>query len=198
MAAECAAAGVDLVIAYHPVIFESLKKLTSEGSSSLIYDAARRGVAIYSPHTALDAAVDGTNDLLAEAVGIAAAVPLKMAAGKVTESKLVTFVPETEANAVAAAMFAAGGGTHRAVFIVQLSIERRGNVLRRIGKHSDRGVAGDMRVVDEVRLETIVPSHRVDAVVAALWRPIRTKNRRTICFNWLRSRRVGAWGESDR
>src|SRR5205809_4850295 len=39
----------DCIIAYHPPIFEPLKRILS---SSLIYDAIRRGVAIYSPHTA--------------------------------------------------------------------------------------------------------------------------------------------------
>src|SRR5687768_11206787 len=47
----------DLVIAYHPPIFDGLKRITA---SSLVYDAIRRGVAIYSPHTALDVADGGT------------------------------------------------------------------------------------------------------------------------------------------
>ena len=63
------AAGLDCqaVIAYHPPIFDALKRVTSHGAASLIYDALRRGVALYSPHTALDVAPGGTNDVLADA-----------------------------------------------------------------------------------------------------------------------------------
>ena len=54
----------DLIVAYHPPIFEAVKRVTS---GSLIFDAIRRGVAIYSPHTVLDVAPGGTNDMLADA-----------------------------------------------------------------------------------------------------------------------------------
>ena len=47
----------DCIISYHPPIFDALKRVLS---TSLIYDAIRRGVAIYSPHTALDVADGGT------------------------------------------------------------------------------------------------------------------------------------------
>src|SRR3954469_16101550 len=53
VADEAKEAKCDAVIAYHPPIFETLKRVTS---TSAIFDAIRRGVAIYSPHTALDAA----------------------------------------------------------------------------------------------------------------------------------------------
>src|SRR5579884_3963861 len=43
--------GCDLIVAYHPPIFQAIKRITA---GSLIFDAIRRGVAIYSPHTALD------------------------------------------------------------------------------------------------------------------------------------------------
>ena len=56
----------ELVIAYHPPIFETIKRLTAP---SLVYEAIRRGMAIYSPHTALDVAEGGTNDVLAEIWG---------------------------------------------------------------------------------------------------------------------------------
>jgi hypothetical protein len=64
VADESADSKCDLVIAYHPPIFSPLKRLTPP---NLVFDAIRRGVAIYSPHTALDAAAGGTNDMLADA-----------------------------------------------------------------------------------------------------------------------------------
>src|SRR5262245_44959318 len=58
VATEASEAKCDVIIAYHPPIFEAIKRITS---SSLIFDAIRRGVAVYSPHTALDVAPGGTN-----------------------------------------------------------------------------------------------------------------------------------------
>ncbi len=67
VAEEGRAAGCDVVIAYHPPIFEALKRIAGD---SLIHDAILRGVGIYSPHTALDVADGGTNDMLADAAGL--------------------------------------------------------------------------------------------------------------------------------
>jgi dinuclear metal center YbgI/SA1388 family protein len=64
VAAEAAAGGASLVVAYHPPIFAAVKRVPHQ---ALWADAVRRGIALYSPHTALDVARDGTNDFLADA-----------------------------------------------------------------------------------------------------------------------------------
>src|SRR2546426_7001936 len=51
VAEEAKREGCDAVVAYPPPIFEAIKRVTGPG---LTFDAIRRGVAIYSPHTALD------------------------------------------------------------------------------------------------------------------------------------------------
>ncbi|MEZ4392271.1 MAG: Nif3-like dinuclear metal center hexameric protein [Polyangiales bacterium] len=72
---EACAAGCELILAYHPVIFDGLKRVTA---GSPAWELVRRGIAVYSPHTALDVAEGGTNDVLAEVVGIAAPRPLRV------------------------------------------------------------------------------------------------------------------------
>ena len=74
VAAERRAAGVDLVVAYHPPIFNPLKRL----NGGPVYEAVREGVAIYSPHTALDVAEGGTNDGLADLLGLSSRRPLRL------------------------------------------------------------------------------------------------------------------------
>ncbi|MEM6788349.1 MAG: Nif3-like dinuclear metal center hexameric protein [Myxococcota bacterium] len=73
---------VQLVVAYHPPIFRPLKRLVrpSEGMEAGVVRCLEKGIAIYSPHTALDAAVGGTNDVLAAMVGVANGRPI-VAAG---------------------------------------------------------------------------------------------------------------------
>src|SRR5215204_3148974 len=85
VAAEARLAGCDLVIAYHPPIFAPVKKLTAP---ALMYDAIRHGVAVYSPHTALDVSDGGTNDLLADLLGLVDRQPLRLIEPKAREHKL--------------------------------------------------------------------------------------------------------------
>src|SRR5436190_3196919 len=106
VATEAREAKCDAIIAYHPPIFEAIKRITGP---SLIFDAVRRGVAIYSPHTALDVVDGGTNDMLADVLGLGdERWPLRLAQTKPSVLKLVVFVPEKDAERVSQALFDAG------------------------------------------------------------------------------------------
>ena len=54
----------DLVVAYHPPMFAAVKRVPHR---ALWAEAVRKGIALYSPHTALDVAAGGTNDFLGDA-----------------------------------------------------------------------------------------------------------------------------------
>jgi dinuclear metal center YbgI/SA1388 family protein len=65
--AEAKAKKADLVVSYHPPIFQGLKKLHADGGvQEAVLAAAAAGLAVYSPHTALDAAPSGLCDWLVE------------------------------------------------------------------------------------------------------------------------------------
>lgn len=67
--AEAIAARADLLVSYHPPIFQPLKRLHADGGTQeAILRAAAAGLAIYSPHTALDAAPTGLADWLVDCV----------------------------------------------------------------------------------------------------------------------------------
>lgn len=67
VAEEAVTGGAALVVAYHPVMFAPVKRVPHH---ALWAEAVRRGIALYSPHTALDVARGGTNDFLADACGM--------------------------------------------------------------------------------------------------------------------------------
>ena len=67
VAAEAVTLGATLIVAYHPPIFASVKRVPHD---ALWADAIRRSLALYTPHTSLDVAVDGTNDFLADQCGV--------------------------------------------------------------------------------------------------------------------------------
>jgi dinuclear metal center YbgI/SA1388 family protein len=66
---------VDAIVSYHPPIFAAAKRFLA---GSVAHDATRAGIAIHSPHTALDVAEGGTNDVLAAALSMTACQPLRL------------------------------------------------------------------------------------------------------------------------
>jgi dinuclear metal center YbgI/SA1388 family protein len=75
VADEAVREGCELIVGYHPALFEGIKRVRHD---SVLHRVIRAGVAVYSPHTALDVAPGGTNDLLADAIGIGERAPLKL------------------------------------------------------------------------------------------------------------------------
>lgn len=68
--AEAIAAHCDLVISYHPPMLAGLRRFdATRGQDRVLLRAIRANVAVYSPHTAVDAAPAGVNDWLADALG---------------------------------------------------------------------------------------------------------------------------------
>jgi len=66
---ELSSANVDAIVAYHPPIFRGLKRLTGASPRErTLLAALRSGVHVYAPHTALDSAVGGMGDWLAQAI----------------------------------------------------------------------------------------------------------------------------------
>ena len=165
VAAEARSLGCELVVAYHPPIFDALKRITA---GSVVFDAIRRGVAIYSPHTALDVANGGTNDMLADAVGIGERRPLKFISPKSVQHKLVTFVPEDAVDKVSAALFEAGAGKIGKYTSCSFRTTGAGTFFGEEGAQPAVGQSGKLEYVQEVRVETVVPISKTEAVVAAL------------------------------
>jgi len=68
---------IGTIVAYHPPIFNSMKRLTSEDvKQSIVLRAVAAGVGIYSPHTACDNCVGGVNDWLASGLGKGTCKPI--------------------------------------------------------------------------------------------------------------------------
>ncbi len=163
--AEAAAHVCELVVAYHPPLFRPVTRLAA---GNVVFDAIRAGIALYSPHTALDAAAGGTNDVLADAVGMIDRVPLDPFEPKDDAFKLVVFVPAANVDAVSRAMFAAGAGRIGAYSSCSFRAPGTGTFFGESGANPAVGVAGRLETVDELRVETLVPISRVEDVVRAM------------------------------
>src|SRR5579872_7553976 len=70
---EAKRAGCEAIVSYHPPIFSPVRRFVARAPA---FEAARAGIAVYSPHTALDVCAGGTNDVLADALGVVDRSPL--------------------------------------------------------------------------------------------------------------------------
>ena len=163
--AEARAASCEALVAYHPVLFEARKRFTA---GSVAFDAARAGVAVYCPHTALDAAPGGTNDVLADVVGLSQRAPLRTVEPRDAEYKLVTFVPEEHVEVVSRALFDAGAGHIGNYSSCSFRAAGTGTFFGESGASPVVGEAGRLEEAAELRLETVVPIGKAAEVVRAL------------------------------
>jgi len=168
--AEAKRLKTDLIISYHPIIWDGLKKITADGQSSVVYELIRARLAVFSIHTALDSAIGGVNDGLAEIIGIVDGKPI----GNYVDSpagdnyKLVVFVPVESAAKVSNAIFAAGAGVIENYSHCGFTTEGQGSFLPLAAARPAIGKKGKLKKVPEIRFETIVPAEKLDDSIAAL------------------------------
>ncbi len=163
----------DLIVSYHPPIFKPVKSMlagewTSEG---LAAEALANKIAIYSPHTAWDAAAGGTNDTLAALCGVQASRPFTFArATPFKECKFVVFVPSEHVDRVADAMFGAGAGDIGNYTHCSFRSPGEGSFFGNESTDPKVGQRGRLERVSEIRLEAIAPEHLVTEITQALRR----------------------------
>jgi dinuclear metal center YbgI/SA1388 family protein len=168
--AEAKKLKTNLIVSYHPVIWDALKKITTDGPTGIVYYLIRSGIAVFSIHTALDSAVGGVNDGLAEIIGIVDGQPIGdyVANPAGDNYKLVVFVPLRSTAKVSNAVFAAGAGAIGNYSHCGFGAEGTGTFLPQKGAKPAIGKKGKLEKVEEIRFETIVPTDKLNDVVAAL------------------------------
>ena len=165
-ALEC---GANFIFSHHPLLFKPLSRLDLDVfPGNLIKRALAAEITLFSAHTNLDSVAGGVNDYLAQLLGIKECSPLVPYSGQ--SCKLVTFVPETATDQVAAALFAAGAGEVGDKGYSECSFRQPGTGTFRpaTGASPYIGEIGKINFVDEVRLETIVSEHSLPSVLKAL------------------------------
>lgn len=178
---EAIARPADLVVAYHPPLFRPVKSLRlvdgDRGAGpAAIVRAVRAGIAVYSPHTALDAADGGTGEAIAALCGAKVLGPLDHAVQPAmppdsslsAEVKLTVFVPREAVERVGEALFAAGAGRIGLYERCSFRIPGTGTFFGGAGADPVVGKAGRFESVEEIRLETVCPRNLLPEVVAAM------------------------------
>ena len=162
--------GANLLVCYHPPLFKPITRLRADrpGTESLLWRAARLGCAIHSPHTALDAAEGGTNDVMAGLCELTDVQPLGLAEGGAARCKVVVFAPPANVEEVAEAMFAAGAGWIGEYHHCSFRVRGEGTFWGTEATNPTLGQAGRLERVEEIRLEAVCAQENIAEVVAAI------------------------------
>jgi len=149
-----------LIVAYHPPIFEPMKSVTDATfKQRIILNAASEKIAIYSPHTALDAAPGGVNDWIAEGLGAGdvRALDHHEHLPETEQCKIITFCPAEAVDRIRDGLASIGAGRIGEYSRCSFEIGGRGTFLGNEASNPTRGRKGRFERVDEVRLEMTCP-----------------------------------------
>ncbi|MCD6638848.1 MAG: Nif3-like dinuclear metal center hexameric protein, partial [Nocardioides sp.] len=168
VAQEAVARGADLLVVHHPLFLRpvsSVAATTPKGRT--LHTLTSAGCALLAAHTNADQAVGGVSEALATALGISEQRPILPAPSGPID-KIITFVPEGDADAVRAALVEAGGGHIGDYDSCTYSMAGEGRFRPLEGSSPTIGRVGEVEVVAETRIETVVPRSRRASVVRAL------------------------------
>ncbi len=159
---------VDLLVAYHPLIFHPLERLIAGPTpAGRALRLARAGVALVVMHTAFDVAPDGAADALAAALGLREVTGFgPVEAGYAI--KIATFLPAEAADLVLDAVVGAGAAKIGNYTHCSWRADGIGSFHAGAGTDPSVGRRGELNREPEVRIEFAAPRAREDAVVAAL------------------------------
>ena len=165
---EAVAAEADLLVVHHPLLFRAVHTVAADGPKGRVVHALiSHGIGLYVAHTNADSPPGGVSESMALALGLQHLRPLDPDPAEPMD-KLVTFVPHEHSDAVIDALAAAGAGRigdyDRCAYVV----DGWGTFRPGIGASPVIGRPGETELVEEHRVEMVVPRQLRGAVVSVL------------------------------
>ena len=159
--------GCNMVVAHHPIVFTSLKKINGDNYiEQTIITAIKNDIAIYAIHTNLDNVLHGVNNKIADTLGLH---NKKILAPKNNLfSKLSTYVPVADVEKVKQAIFDAGAGHIGNYSECSFTTQGVGTFKALKNANPYVGKIGTRHKEQEVKLEIILPNWLQNKVVNAL------------------------------
>ena len=163
---EAIAHDVRLVVTHHPIVFGGLKRFNgSNYVERVVMKAIKHDIALYAIHTNLDNVHWGVNAKIMEVLGVAKHQVLSPMGGAL--KKFEVYVPTEHQEALAEAVYEAGGGKVSKYGECSFSVEGTGTFKPTEGTNPVVGEVGHRESVKEAKLDFIVPKFAVSKVERA-------------------------------
>lgn len=158
-----------LLLAHHPLLLRGVDTVAaSTPKGALVHRLIQSGRSLFTAHTNADSARPGVSDALAEALGLRVEAVLEPASDAPDIDKWIVYVPAENAEAVQAAVFAAGAGHIGDYSHCSWSVGGVGQFLPHEGAAPAVGSIGKVERVAEDRFEVVAPARSRAAVLAAM------------------------------
>jgi len=187
----------DLILAHHPLIFNSLDTiLSSKAGEKKILALIENRVAVYCAHTNYDLMKGGLNDFVAST--------LDLTGTEIIEEryeqwyKFVVFVPKEAEEKIRKVICQHGGGKWQNYSCCTFNIEGKGTFIPQEGSKPYIGELGCVNYVDEVRIECIVNERDLSNLIDAT---IKAHPYETVAYdvykieNKFKDSGIGRWGK---
>jgi dinuclear metal center YbgI/SA1388 family protein len=159
--------GANMIVAHHPIVFKGLKTLTGKDYvERTIIKAIKNDIAIYAIHTNLDHVATGVNKRICNRLELIHTKILQPK--KSVLNKLVFFVPEDDKENVLQVMHAAGAGNIGEYSDCSFQSKGTGFFTPSLKANPKIGKKNTPEQVEEIRVELIVPRHKIVSVVKAM------------------------------
>jgi len=158
---------VDLIIAHHPLIFKSLKKLTGSNMiERIVQKAIKNDIAIYAIHTNLDNVFEGVNNIFAKQLGL---INLKILQPKPeTLKKIMVYVPISHSDSLRAALFAIGAGNIGNYDSCSFQLEGKGSFKALAGSNPYIGKENILHFEEENKIEMVFPAYLKTKIIQTI------------------------------
>ncbi len=157
----------NMIVSHHPIVFSGLKQLNGKNYiERTVVKAIKNNLVIYAAHTNLDNVKNGVSFKIADKIGVKNCQVLQPK--KNLLSKIVTYCPVEKADEVRVAMFNAGAGNIGNYDECSYNLEGMGTYKGGAGTNPYAGTTGQAHKEQETRIETIIPNHKVNAVIRDL------------------------------
>lgn len=157
----------NLIVSFHPIIFSGLKSLTGKNYvERVVMKAIQHHIAIYSMHTALDNQLLGVNATIADRLDLRnrqILIPQEH-----TIRKLITYIPQADAERLRKALFAAGAGNIGNYAECSFNLEGKGTYKGNEASHPTIGQPNVFHTEPETQIGVIFPKHLQNQVLQAL------------------------------
>ncbi len=168
VAREAAAWDADLLVVHHPLFLTPVHGFaTTDPKGRALHTLVKAGCALLTAHTNADQAIGGVSEAMAMALGLEEITPLIPAVGEPLD-KLVVFAPTDTAAPIRAAVAAAGAGVIGHYDHASFSSPGQGRFRPLEGAEPAIGTVGSIEIVDEERIEVVMPRRLRASVIAAM------------------------------
>lgn len=159
---------INLIITHHPLIFKPLKNIDLNSQNGLIIsELLKNNITLYAAHTNLDFVKNGVSITLAEKLQLNNIKFLETITDD--QLKLVTFIPEKDADNLVNELSKAGAGIIGNYSNCSFRLKGKGTFLGNEKSNPTLGKKQQLEEVDEIRIEMVFNKHLKNKIIKTIY-----------------------------